>query len=74
VSSDVPVPLPSCSLGCPAGGPDGNRQHVWDLLQGIRGDVVNVGHVRVGPPHEPGPGKPPERESVTLTRPKGGDR
>ncbi len=25
------------------------------------------------PPRDPGSGKPPQRESVTLTRPKGGD-
>jgi hypothetical protein len=23
-------------MGCPEGGPDGNRQHVWDLQQGMR--------------------------------------
>lgn len=62
----------SCSHGCPEGGPDGNRQHVWDLHQGVRGGIVD-GAARLGPPREPGPGKPQqrERESVTLTRPRG---
>ena len=60
---------PNCSHGCF----EGDRQHVWDLHQGVRGGIVD-GSARLGPPREPGPGgQPPARESVTLTRPKGGD-
>jgi hypothetical protein len=62
-----------CSMGCPEGGPDRNRQHVWDLQHGMRGSpVVHPGVIpdyTSSAPREPG--KPRERESVTLTRPRG---
>lgn len=77
MSSDVP--LQNCTMGCPEGGADGNRQHVWDLLQGMRGDpdpvqrgvVVNYNISAYEGPDSRGRLPLPEpRESVTLTRPK----
>ncbi len=66
---------PFCSMGCREGGPDGNRQHVWDLLQGMRGEgpVRNPGvamNYNISPPQRES-GKPSGREFGHADRPKG---
>ncbi len=68
--------MSNCGHGCPEGGADGNRQHVWDVQQNMRaGSLIEAGIRNYNFPvrsQDLADVQRRKRESVTLTRPRPG--